>query len=102
MQAIGIGWMAASIGEAIVLGVRTRRHVRVGYARALGLPAAVGAAAATAGWLTASQLGPTLISAAAGALVAGVLYVVALAVLRGALLRDALRLTTRSLFALGR
>ena len=102
VQAIGIGWMAASIGEAIVLGVRTRRHVRVGYARALGLPAAVGAAAATAGWLTASQLGPTLISAAAGALVAGVLYVVALAVLRGALLRDALRLTTRSLFALGR
>jgi O-antigen/teichoic acid export membrane protein len=102
VEAIGIGWMVASIVEAIVLTTRTRRHTPIDVVRHLALPAAVGAAAATLGWLAASRLGPSLVSTVAGAAVAAAVYLVGMLVLRRRLLMDAFDLGRRSLGSLGR
>jgi len=102
VQAVGIGWFASSLAEAIVLVWRTRRHGSLHVLRHLALPAVFAAAAAAVGWLAASDLGPNLVATVAGALTATVLYGAGMVVFRRALLMDAVALGRRSLVSLGR
>jgi O-antigen/teichoic acid export membrane protein len=96
VQAIGMAWFAASVAESIILARRTRRRAPIRVFRSLLLPAAVGAAAALAGWTTTVYLGPTLISAVAGAAIAGALYAGTMFVIRRSLVMDAIGLVRRS------
>jgi polysaccharide transporter, PST family len=97
IRAIGIGWLAASIVEAVVLTRSTRRHIRIDVFRRLVLPAAVAALAATAGWLAAAYLGATVVSTLCGAGVAGLLYLAVMLALRRGLVLEVWALSWRSL-----
>jgi O-antigen/teichoic acid export membrane protein len=102
VQAIGIGWFASSLAEAIVLVWRTRRHISMHVLRHLALPAAFAAVAAAAGWLAASHFGPNLLATVTGAVVATIVYGAGMIVFRRALVVDAMALGRRSLASLGR
>ena len=101
VQALGVGWMAASIVETVVLARRTRRHVPIRVLRHLALPAALGGVAGTAGWTAASNLGPTVTSTAAGALVAAAIYGLGMIIVQRSLVVDTLALGRQSLRSLG-
>lgn len=102
LQAIGIGWFAANLVEAIVLGLRTRRHTPIDFVQPLLLPFAIGACAALAGWLAATALGSTFGAGIVGGLLAAVVYVGPMIVLRRRLARDLLDVGGRAVVQLVR
>ena len=102
VQALGAGWMVASVVEAAVLANRTRRHLKLEFFRPLALPAALAAVASVSGWFVADRLGPNLASAAAAALLAAAIYGAGMLVLRRPQVMDAAALGRRSFTSLGR
>ena len=101
VQALGIGWMVASVVEAVVLASRTRRHLRLHFLRQLALPAALAMLAAALGWILADRIGASLLSAVAAAALAAAVYGVGMVVFRRSQVVDAAALGRRSLSSLG-
>lgn len=101
VTAVGMGWMAGSIAEAWVLAWKTRRHARFPLLRPLLLPTAVGALASVAGWFVSTSLGPTLLSAVAGAGVASGIYLGGMMLVRRSVLADVISVGRRSFSLLG-
>lgn len=102
VRAVGLGWLVASIVEAAVLARSTRQHIPIEVMSALAMPAALASIGALAGWMTSTSLGPTFVSAVAGAVVAGALYLAGILALRRRALFDTLLLTRRAVMALVR
>lgn len=100
VEAVGMGWFAASAVEAVVLSRRTRRHMPLDVFRILALPAACAGIAALAGWLAAIYLGPNLVSMFAGGAAATLVYAGFMLVLRRPLVNDVVSLSRRALLAL--
>jgi O-antigen/teichoic acid export membrane protein len=96
VPAVGIGWCASSLVESIILSRRTNKHTPIKVFRQLWLPSAVGAAAALAGWMTASQFGHTVLSVVVAAVLTGAIYGVGMIVLRRDLVFDVVGLMRRS------
>ena len=101
IQAIGIGWLAASVVEAFTLVVRTRRHTPILVVRHLAFPIAVGSIAASIGWLAAYKVGPSLISVVVGGGLATAAYAATMLLFRRQLVTDIFVLMRRSVGALG-
>lgn len=93
--ALGLGWMASALVEAIVLGRAVSRETGARLFPPLVVPLACAATASAAGWVSSSALGQTPTSAMAGVAVAESLYVGALLVLSRPLLRDTAGVTRR-------
>jgi O-antigen/teichoic acid export membrane protein len=102
VEAIGIGWLAASAVEATVLVLATRRRTPIHVFRHFAVPASVAAVASAAGWAVSSYLGPTVLSTVSGAAVAAALYGAGVLSLRRRLALDALVLGRRAVLSLGR
>jgi O-antigen/teichoic acid export membrane protein len=101
VEALGIGWFISSIGEALVLATRTRRHMRMNFIAPLLVPAAFAVVGSLAGWIVASSLGANIVSMFAGGITGGVIYLAAMLVLRRQLVTEAFALGRRSLGLLG-
>jgi O-antigen/teichoic acid export membrane protein len=101
VEALGIGWFISSVGEALVLATRTRRHMRMNFIAPLLVPAAFAIVGSLAGWIVASNLGNTIVSMFAGGITGGVIYLVAMLLLRRQLVTEAFALGRRSLGLLG-
>jgi len=100
VEALGIGWLAASMLESVVLAARTRRHTPVHVWRHLLLPASLAALASAAGWGVATLLGVSIMSAVAGAAVAAAFYGVGMLIARRGLVLDVVDLGRRSVKSL--
>jgi O-antigen/teichoic acid export membrane protein len=97
--AVGVGWLAASAIESVLLVRATRRWVELRLTGGLIPPIAIGCAAAAVGWVVANAGGGELRSGLAGGITSVTLYVAALLVLRRGLLVDAARFFAGSLRA---
>jgi O-antigen/teichoic acid export membrane protein len=96
VAALGVGWLASSVCDAVVLGRGTFRLCGARMLPPLRVPLAVGAAAGAAGWAV-TVAGPAgLLSAALGGLTAAALQLGGLTVFRRALLMETVRAVLRS------
>lgn len=99
VASIGMGGVAAGVGEVTVLVRATARRLRARLLRPLLAPLGVGVVSASFGWYLGRRWGEHLLSGILSGGCAMGLFVVGLAVLRRQLLRDTLRfaaLTVRS------
>jgi O-antigen/teichoic acid export membrane protein len=90
--ALGVGYVALGIVEAVVLSRAARRLAGAQLVRPLLLPVAIGVPVSVAGWLAVSALAPTLAAAAGGAVLGATAYAGALFVLQRRLFLDMLRM----------
>lgn len=103
VPAVGFGWLAAGVGEAVVLIVSARRHAEFSIRPGLVPPTCAAVVAAAAGWLLATEVGTTLLGGLVGGLSAAVVYLVALWLWHRSSLLDSVQLSVRGLrHALGR
>lgn len=89
--AVGLGWAASALVEAVVLARAAARHTRVRLLRPLVAPVGVGAFAATLGWALTVSAGPDIRGAVAGASTAAVVYVIGMAAADRRALADTFR-----------
>jgi O-antigen/teichoic acid export membrane protein len=99
IAAIGLGWLAAGLVEAMVLGRALSRGTSAAILTHLALPSAAATASAVVGWIVASAAGPTVASVILAGTVAAILYFATLASVRGALVSEAFAITGRALRA---
>jgi O-antigen/teichoic acid export membrane protein len=86
-EAVGLGWMAGGVVEALAFGVALRRRTGARLMRAAGVPLVLAAGAGGAGCLVASAAEPTVwLAAVAGLAALGVAVAGLLLVSRGLLL----------------
>ena len=95
--ALGVGWLAAGLVEALVLGRALSRRTGAKVFAHLAAPTAAATASAAAGWSVAVSAGPTVASLVASAVVAGGLYFAVLVLARRALVAEAFSLAGRAL-----
>ena len=96
VAALGVGYIALGVTEAVVLLGAARKLADAHLARPLLLPLAIAVPVSAAGWLAVSALAPTLLSAAVGALLGAALYAAVLALVQRTLLQDVIRLSRQA------
>ncbi len=99
VSAIGVGWFAAALAEAVVLSRATRRETSARFAPQLAVPVIAATLAMTIGWLATSQLTQTLGAAAAGATLGLGLYLILVFLMRRDLVTELIDLGRRGLRA---
>jgi O-antigen/teichoic acid export membrane protein len=99
VAAIGLGWLAAGVVEAFVLGRVLARRTGASIFPHLAVPTAAAAFAAAAGWALASSAGETVDSLILSALLAASLYFAVLGLVRRRHLADAFLVAGRALRA---
>jgi O-antigen/teichoic acid export membrane protein len=97
VPAVGLGWLASGLGEAIVLIVAARKHAQFSIRPGLLPPTIFAALGATAGWLVAREIGTTVVGGLAGGMVAAVVYLLALWVGHRSYLLDSAHISLRGL-----
>jgi len=95
VTAVGVGWLAAGLGEAAVLARATHRETNARFAGQLAVSVTAASLASTAGWLLTSKLGETLVSAATGAALGALGYVLLVFLMRRMLLAELVHLGRR-------
>jgi O-antigen/teichoic acid export membrane protein len=90
-EAVGIGWVAGGIVEAVAFGVALRRRTGARLARAAGLPLVLGLGAGGVGCLVATAGEPSLLLAGAAALTAFAVAAGGLRLLSRGMLAEAVR-----------
>jgi polysaccharide transporter, PST family len=95
VPAVGFGWLASAVGEAIVLIGAARKHTQFSIRPRLVPPTLSATVAAVLGWLVAVELGTTVLAGLAAALVALAVYVLTLWVWHRSYLLDSIRLSIR-------
>lgn len=99
VTAIGVGWFAAALAEAVILSRATRRETSARFAPQLAVPVIASTLAMSIGWLATSQLAQTLYAAAAGATLGVGLYLILVFLMRRALITELIDLGRRGLRA---
>lgn len=89
--AVGVGLLASSLTEAVVLTRAARRRTDVRLARPLLVPVAAAIVCGLAGWVLASEAGADLAAGVAGGILSAGSFVGALLVFRRRLLIDTIR-----------
>jgi O-antigen/teichoic acid export membrane protein len=97
--ALGMGWFASSVAEALVLGRATSRRIPVRLVRPLLGPVAVGLFSALIGRAVDVRMGSDLLSGVLGGGCAMALFAAGMAVSNRRQLRDAYRFATGSVRA---
>jgi O-antigen/teichoic acid export membrane protein len=97
VSAVGVGWLVASIVDAIMLGRATLKWIRVRLARPLLLPLGVGIVSALIGWLVADIGGAELLSGVAGGASSVLCFLTGLMVFRRRLLYETFRFGVTSM-----
>ncbi|WP_330263141.1 oligosaccharide flippase family protein [Streptomyces griseorubiginosus] len=99
VASVGLGWCAAGVVEALVLGRATRRRIPVGLFRPLLAPVLVGTGAAALGWAVSARGGGTLGSGLAGGGCSAVFYAVGMTLADRRLVRRTCGFATSSVRA---
>lgn len=99
LAAVGVGWLAAGLVDAVVLGRGARRHAEIRLAHALLVPIAVAAASAAIGWTLSASSEATWVSALLCGGLAEALYVSALLLVSRRSLTDTFAVTGRAVRA---
>jgi polysaccharide transporter, PST family len=97
--ALGLGWLAAGVVEATVLGRATAAHSHARIISPLAIPTAAAVVAAAAGWVLASSLPASLVAAIAGVATAECLYLAGLFLLSRRQLSETAGVATRAMRA---
>ena len=95
-EAVGLGWIAAALANALVLLRRVRQRTRAAVAVHLLPPLAAALAAGCVGWAVATAGSETVLHGIAGAVAAELVLITALLLVQRSLLRDAYGLITSS------
>jgi O-antigen/teichoic acid export membrane protein len=90
VAALGVGWLAASIVDSIVLARGARKHVAANIFEALIPTATLAVLAGGTGWSLASAIGDDLASIAVGAVGGEILFVCSVALLSRHILAETL------------
>ena len=96
VPAVGFGWLASGLGEAIVLIRSARKYSEFTIGRRLIPPTVFAAIAAVLGWGVAAEIGATTVGGLAGGLAAAV-YLLALWIWYRSYILDSFRLSSRGL-----
>lgn len=99
VAAVGLGWLASTLVEAVMLRQATVRWVQIRPERVLLAPVLVGVAASSAGWMVTRSGGNTFASGVAGGACAATLFVVGLMIVQRAQVLDTVRFAIRSMHA---
>jgi O-antigen/teichoic acid export membrane protein len=99
VTALGVGWLAAGVIDALVLGRAARRTAQIRLAPFLLVPVGVASISAVAGWIVSSSSGATITSAVMGAGLAELLYVSGLLLLNRGSLTEMFSVTGRAIRA---
>jgi O-antigen/teichoic acid export membrane protein len=99
VTALGVGWLAASLVDALVLARGARRKAEIRLLPALRAPVAVAALSAAGGWLVSSDAGATLASALLCAGLSEALYLTGLCLLCRRSLAETFAVTGRAIRA---
>jgi len=95
--AIGLGWVASGIAEAIVLARATGRRIEVRLARTILPPLAIGVVSGAAGWFASTQGGADLLAGLAGGIIAVACFHGGLLLVERPLMRQTFDLVVTSL-----
>jgi O-antigen/teichoic acid export membrane protein len=90
--AVAVGWIAASLVNAVMLARQARRHTGAAIAASLVAPAAIAAVAGALGWMVGTTGRSTVLDGVLGAVAAELVLVAGLALVRRSLLVAAWRL----------
>jgi O-antigen/teichoic acid export membrane protein len=74
VAAVGVGWLAGALADAVIVGRATSRLSGANIVRPVALPAAMGVIAGAMGWVVAAHGTPTLLSGIAGGAVAALAF----------------------------
>ena len=96
-QAVGLGWVAGGIAEAVTFGVALSRRTGARLVRVAGVPLLLAAAAGGAGCLVASAAEPSVWLAAGAAATASAVAVLGLLLVSRATLIEVVRLARTAL-----
>jgi polysaccharide transporter, PST family len=96
VTAVGIGWVAASIAETVVLARKSRRRAAIRLLPPLIVPVSVGVLSATAGWVVSVHLGRHLLSGVAGSILAVAIFAVGLLLFRRRVTIDTISFAVQS------
>jgi O-antigen/teichoic acid export membrane protein len=99
ISGVGLGWLAASVVGATMLGRATLKWTRVRLIRPLLVPVVVGVISAAVGWLVADVGGADLWSGLAGGVGAVACFELGMLILRKELLSETFRFVVRSMRA---
>jgi O-antigen/teichoic acid export membrane protein len=99
VAAVGLGWVASSVVEAIVLRRATLKWTRVSLVRPLLVPVVVGAVSSVVGWLAADLGGADLLSGLVGGACSLLCFIAGLFLFQRDALRETLRFGVRSMGA---
>jgi O-antigen/teichoic acid export membrane protein len=99
LPAIGLGWIASGLVDATVLCRAARARTGARVVRALALPSVLAVVAGAAGWAGATAGQPTLLRAAAAAVLAEGIFVAGIVLIRRQLLDELFRVLGRALHA---
>nr|WP_272956072.1 oligosaccharide flippase family protein [Actinopolymorpha rutila] len=94
--AVGLGWLASNLVEAVVLGRATAARTHVRLAGRLAAPVSAGIVAGAAGWLTTRALGSDLVAGLVGGALATAAYLVLVLVLNRRLVAETVHLALSS------
>lgn len=99
VAAIGVGWFAAALAEALILSQATRRETSARFGPQLAVPVIAATLAMSMGWFATSQLTQTLSAAAAGATLGAGIYLILVFLMRRDLVTELIDLGRRGLRA---
>jgi O-antigen/teichoic acid export membrane protein len=99
ISALGVGWLAAGVVDAVVLGRGASRKADLRLVPALLVPVSVAAVSGGIGWLVCSSAGTTMTSAFVSAGLAEALYVSGLLLLGRRSLAETFAVTGRAIRA---
>jgi hypothetical protein len=97
VPAVGFGWLASGVGEAIVLITSARKYVNFTIGRRLIAPTIFAVVSASLGWAVSSEIGTTVVGGLVGGLAATAVYLVALWIWHRSYLVDSFQLSVRGL-----
>lgn len=100
--AVGVGWIACSVVDAVLLGRAAARHGVTAIARPLAAPMTVALAATGVAWLLADGAGANVLSGALGTVAGGTLLLAGCAAFSRSALDDTRTLLSMGLRGLGR
>jgi O-antigen/teichoic acid export membrane protein len=99
VTAAGVGWLASSVAEAVILGRAAHAHTGVNLLAVLSVPLSVATAAGAGGWLLAEAAGATAVGGIAGGLVAVTLFHGGLMLVSRPLVLDSYRFVAQAIRA---
>lgn len=97
--AVGMGWLASNLVEAVVLWRATAARTQVRLAGQLAAPVSAGIAAGAAGWFTTRALGSDLVAGLFGGALAAAVYLVLVLVLNRRLVTETVDMALSSVRA---